>query len=148
MDELIKLIEHAKEIVHLLKVRLSKVEAEKISNQKQKEGNDAKTKELADLEVSLKKREAAVKDIEDVAAERKRLEEVARKNEADQTTLTRGKAKFEEDKKAYEEKKANEEALLAKRQKELEAGQKKLDKDRESYRQEVIDEVTKNLGKK
>lgn len=148
MEELIKLTEHARELVNLLKVRLGKIEGEKADVKRYREGNEMKAKELISLEASLKKREAAVKDIEDIATAKKRIDEAAKKNEADLGILLKKQGEFEIEKKAWAEEKANKEALLKKQNEELAAAQNKLNKDRENYRKEVIDEVTKNIAKK
>ena len=142
-----KILEKLCELVRLCETRLGKVNAEKAQNAADRATNVKTGKANAEKEGYLKDENAALdrkKLIVSTVAEAEQIKKNASKlGDAVKT----GREKLERDQSVHNDKVRNENKDIDRRKEKCAKDRKKLDRDRENYKAEVVADVTRNIKK-
>lgn len=145
MEDLRAIISKANELVDQLMNKLSKIEPEKAEVAKQKAAVIEEKRNLEAIAKGLKEREEALKDHESASALREEAGEILEGVKAEKVSLGLDKEKFEKSCQEESKRLQDQADILKAAQRQLADDRAALNKERETYKKQVIDEVNKNL---
>ena len=145
MEDLRAITAKANELVDQLMNKLAKIEPEKAEVAKQKATLAEEKSRLEATAKDLSAREARVRGIEDAKKEREEAGKLLEGVKAERVSLGLDREKFDKFRQEEGKRLQDQADIIKAAQQKLEADRAVLNKDRETYKKQVIEEVNKNL---